>query len=97
MLRRCLSILSLALPVMISQVGNIVVSFADNIMVGKYTTEALAASSFCVNIFNVVIICSMGFSYGLTPLIGMLFATKKHSDIGLTMRAGLPIFASESC
>lgn len=89
MLRRCLSILSLALPVMISQVGNIVVSFADNIMVGKYTTEALAASSFCVNIFNVVIICSMGFSYGLTPLIGMLFATKKHSDIGLTMRAGL--------
>lgn len=89
MLRRCLSLLSLALPVMISQVGNIVVSFADNIMVGRYTTEALAASSFCVNIFNVVIICGMGFSYGLTPLVGMLFANKKSTDIGLTMRAGL--------
>lgn len=74
---------------MVSQISMIVVSFADNIMVGRYSTEALAASSFCVNIFNIVIICGMGFSYGLTPLIGMLYAKNKSNEIGVTARAGL--------
>ncbi|MDE6125319.1 MAG: MATE family efflux transporter, partial [Muribaculaceae bacterium] len=89
MLNRCLSIFRLALPVMVAQVGFILVSFADNIMVGRYTTQSLAASSFVVNMFNVVILCAMGFSYGLTPLIGALFGQKRGAAIGLTLRAGL--------
>ncbi|MDE5941775.1 MAG: MATE family efflux transporter [Muribaculaceae bacterium] len=89
MLKRCIGLLALALPVMVSQISLIVVSFADNIMVGRYSTEALAASSFCVNIFNVINICGMGFSYGLTPIIGRLFARHDMKGIGLTMRAGL--------
>lgn len=89
MLRRCLRILSLAFPVMVSQVGYIVVSFADNIMVGHYSTEALASSSFVVNLFNIVIFFGMGFSYGLTPLIGSLFARSESHRIGLTLKAGL--------
>lgn len=75
--RRCLSMLLLAFPVMISQVSHIVVGFADNIMVGHYSTHALASASFVVNLFNMVVLCSMGFSYGLTPLIGMLFTQGK--------------------
>ena len=31
----------------------------------------------------------MGFSYGLTPLIGMLFSRGEHTNIGLTLRAGV--------
>ncbi|MCM1405772.1 MAG: MATE family efflux transporter [[Clostridium] fimetarium] len=89
MFKRCLSIFRLALPVMVAQVGFILVSFADNIMVGRYTTQSLAASSFVVNIFNVVIFFAMGFSYGLTPLIGALFGQKRSDAIGLTLRAGL--------
>ncbi len=89
MFKRCLSIFRLALPVMVAQVGYILVSFADNIMVGRYTTQSLAASSFVVNIFNVVIFFAMGFSYGLTPLIGALFGQKRSDAIGLTLRAGL--------
>ena len=71
MFQRCLAILKLAFPVMIAQVGTIVVGFADNIMVGRYTTESLASASFVINIFNIVVLCLMGFSYGLTPLIGL--------------------------
>lgn len=89
MFKRCLTLLRLAFPVLIAQVSAIVVGFADNIMVGHYSTQALAASSFVVNIFNVVLLCSMGFSYGLTPLIGMLFSRKEHANIGLTLRAGV--------
>ncbi len=89
MLRRCLSILRLALPVLVSQVGLIVVSFADNIMVGRYSTEALASASFVINMFNVPMLCGMGFSYGLTPLIGALFSKRDLAGIGLTLRAGV--------
>lgn len=74
---------------MIAQVGTIVVGFADNIMVGHYSTQSLAASSFVINIFNIVVLCCLGFSYGLTPIIGTLFAQKRNNEIGLTLRAGL--------
>lgn len=89
MLQRCLKILLLALPVMVSQIGYIIVSFADNIMVGHYSTQALASSSFVVNIFNIVTLCGMGFSYGLTPLVGALFSKNDSRQIGLTIKAGL--------
>lgn len=89
MLQRCLKLLRLAFPVLISQIGLIIVGFADNIMVGHYSTEALASSSFVGNVFNIVLLCQMGFSYGLTPLVGMLFANNEKSRIGLTMRAGV--------
>lgn len=89
MLRRCWTMLKLALPVMISQVSLIIVIFADNIMVGHYSTQALAASSFVVNTFNVILMGMMGFSYGLTPLIGMLYAQNKSNEAGRTLKAGL--------
>lgn len=74
---------------MISQVSLIIVGFADNIMVGHYSTQALASASFVINVFNLVVFCGMGFSYGLTPLVGALFASGKRRDIGRLMRAGL--------
>lgn len=74
---------------MVAQIGTIVVGFADNIMVGHYSTPSLAASSFVINIFNIVVLCSLGFSYGLTPLIGILFSQNRNAEIGLTLRAGL--------
>ena len=74
---------------MISQVGLIIVNFADNVMVGHYSTESLASASFVINVFNVPMMCLMGFSYGLTPLIGLLFARRRNGDIGHMLRAGL--------
>lgn len=89
MLKRCLSVFRLAFPVLISQVGLIAVGFADNIMVGRYSTEALASSSFVVNLFNIAMLCGVGFSYGLTPLVGALYARKESHEIGRTIRVGL--------
>jgi len=89
MTHRCWRLMKLAFPVLISQISLILVGFADNIMVGHYSTEALASSSFVVNLFNIVILCAMGFSYGLTPLIGMLYARNRSSRIGVVLRAGL--------
>ncbi|MDE6487508.1 MAG: MATE family efflux transporter [Muribaculaceae bacterium] len=82
-------IIRLGLPILVGQLGMIVTAFADNIMVGRYSTAALASSSFVNGVFNVVIFCCLGFTYGLTPLIGALYGQKRHRDIGVLLRNGL--------
>ena len=42
----------LGVPIMLGQLGIIVVGFADNIMVGHHSTAELAAASFVNNFFN---------------------------------------------
>ena len=46
------ALLRLGVPIMIGQLGIIIVGFADNIMVGHHTSEELAAASF-VNTFKI--------------------------------------------
>lgn len=82
-------IIRLGLPILVGQLGMIVTAFADNIMVGRYSTEALASASFVNGVFNVVIFCCLGFTYGLTPLVGAMFGQKRMHDIGALMRNGL--------
>ena len=79
----------LGLPILVGQLGMIVVGFADNIMVGKYSTAALASASFVNNLFNVAIFCCIGFTYGLTPLVGALFGTGEKTSIGALTRVAL--------
>ncbi len=81
----------LALPILVGQLGMIAVGFADNIMVGQHSTRELAAASFVNNLFNVIIFLCMGFTYGLTPLIGALFAGDNREKIGRTLRIGLRV------
>jgi MATE family multidrug resistance protein len=83
------AIIRLGVPILIGQLGIIVVAFADNIMVGRYSTEALASASFVNNVFNMANFACMGFSYGLTPLMGALYAQKRFDTIGTMMRTGM--------
>ena len=81
----------LGVPIMLGQLGIIVVGFADNIMVGHHSTAELAAASFVNNFFNLVFIAGMGFSYGLTPIIGGYFAQKEYAKAGETLKNSLCI------
>lgn len=69
------SILKLGIPIMLGQLGVILVGFVDNIMVGHYGTQELAASSFVNGWINLAFVISAGFSYGLTPLVAGSYAT----------------------
>lgn len=65
--------LRLGLPIAIGQLGTIVLGFADTMMVGRYSTDALAAASFVTNLFNLVQFLLMGYTYGLTPLVSAAY------------------------
>lgn len=82
-------ILQLGLPILVGQLGMIVVGFADTKMVGLYSTDSLASASFVNNIFNIAIFACIGFTYGLTPLVGSLFARGSYRRTGRMLRNGL--------
>ena len=69
--------LRLAFPIIISQLGYILVQFADNVMVGQYGGDdplPLAAVSFGVMTSLILVLAGQGLRLGLTPLIGELSA-----------------------
>ena len=82
-------LIKLGLPIVIGQLGVILVSFADTFMVGWHGTEDLAAASFVNNIFNLAIIFATGFSYGLTPIVGKLFGEGKQKEAGAVLKNAL--------
>ena len=62
--------LKVAFPVMLTQLGAVMVGLADSIMVGHYSTADLAAVSFSNAIFFTVMVFAMGALMGVTPLVG---------------------------
>lgn len=72
-----ISLLKLAVPIIIGQLGGIITGLADTIMVGQHSTQELAAASFVNNVLNAFIIFGTGFSFALTPLVGENFARNK--------------------
>ncbi len=76
--------LTLALPMIMSQLGQIVVQVADNTMVGQYggdNATPLAAASFGGGVFFITFIAAMGLTLGITPIVGELFAQGKESEL----------------
>ena len=71
----------LAIPIILSQAGQIVVQQMDILMVGYVSTVQLAASAFANSIFVIGLVMLMGFSYGLTPAIGHQISNKSTINI----------------
>lgn len=83
------ALLWLGIPIVIGQIGVIILGFADTLMIGHHSTHELAAASFVNNMFNLAIIFSTGFSYGLTPIVGSLFGQNRCEEVGRTLKNSL--------
>ena len=83
------SLTSLGLPIIIGQTGTILLSCADTLMIGHHGTDELAAAAFVNNMFNLVLLFGLGFSYGLTPIVGNLFGREQSPRIGETVKNAL--------
>lgn len=51
-------------------------------MIGHHSTIELAAAAFVNNMFNLVIIFALGFSYAVTPTVGTLYGRCEYEKIG---------------
>ncbi len=82
-------LLQIGIPIIIGQLGTIVLGLADTLMIGHHSTRELAAAGLVNNVFALVLVAYMGFSYGLTPVVGRLYGMERSEEIGQKVRNSL--------
>lgn len=70
----------LAYPVVISQLGHIMVGVVDTAMVGQIGTIEQAAVALSNSLYTLVLVFGLGVSYGITPLVAAADSSKNHSE-----------------
>jgi MATE family multidrug resistance protein len=87
---------SLAYPVMLSQLGQVMVGVADNVMVGRLGAIPLAAASLANSIFFLILMFGIGISMAVTPMVAAADGEGKIGKIGRYLSHGFVIngFAS---
>lgn len=75
------ALLKLGIPITIGQLGLTLQNLADNIMVGRHSTEELAAAGFVNNLFVLAILLTLGYSIGAVSQIGSLYTQNKKERI----------------
>jgi len=84
--------LKLAIPVVISQLGHVLVQTSDIIIIGHFAgTLALAGVSLGTSIFSVVLVIGIGISYGSTPLIAQNNGSGNYDECGRLLSNSLYI------
>jgi MATE family multidrug resistance protein len=73
--------LKIAIPVIIAHAGQVTVSMADNIMVGRVNAMELAAISFAGAVYSIGMVFGMGFAIGVTPMIGISYGGKDFRKV----------------
>lgn len=81
--------LSLAFPVMITQAGQMVVQFADNIMVGQLGTSQFAGVGFANALFAIGLVFCTCFTQGIIPYVGQNFGRGEHKKVSEYFTNGL--------
>lgn len=84
--------LKLALPVMLTQVGQVSVNLFDNIIVGKLLgAQALASVSLGNSVFFSIFVFALGFSLAIPPLVSEAHSRNDHNTINAVFRHGFII------
>ncbi len=81
--------IKLALPVVFSQAGQMVVALADTVMVGRLGATELAAVSFANSVFVLGFVFTIGLAIGLTPLVGKAYGSGQRDECGNWLKCGL--------
>lgn len=72
----------LAYPVVISQVGHVIVNLTDSVLIGHLGPVKLAACSLGISVFSVLMVLGIGIAYGLTPHISREYGAKNKDECG---------------
>ncbi len=81
--------LALAIPIVVTQLAHISMSFVDTVMVGRLGAEALAGVALGNTVFfNIMIFC-MGILMAVGPMVSQAFGADDADPIGRSVRQGL--------
>lgn len=87
--KHIISTLQLAYPVIIGQLGIIMMGVVDSLMVGKLGAAPLAAASLGNGMAFIIMIIGIGVSYAVTPLVAIAVGAAKMEDCGVYFRQSL--------
>ena len=79
----------LAYPVVIGQLGIIMMGVVDSLMVGKLGAAPLAAASLGHHLLIVILVLGFGTSMAVTPLVAISVGAKKYDECGIYFRQSL--------
>ncbi len=79
----------LSVPIVVGQLGQMLMSVVDNIMVGKIGAQALAAASIANAMFMLIMVVGFGISMAVTPLAAIAYGAGKDEECGIVLRQGL--------
>ncbi len=84
--------LRLALPIALTQAGQLFVQIVDNAMVGHLGAVPLAGVAFGGNVFFFLFIFGLGLTVGITPLVGELYAQGKHRSSAQILQNSVALY-----
>jgi multidrug resistance protein, MATE family len=79
----------LAYPVMIGQLGLMMMGVVDSMMVGRIGAGPLAAASVGNGLFILIFIIGIGISYAITPLTAIAVGANKTEECSIIFRQGM--------
>jgi MATE family multidrug resistance protein len=83
--------LVLAVPLTAGQLGQMLLGFSDNLMVGRLGVVPLAASAFALGVLNALFVPGIGLATGVSVLAAQAHGADRPHDAGEVLRAGLII------
>ena len=81
----------LAYPVVISQLGHIMVGVVDTAMVGQIGTVEQASVALSNSLYTLVLVFGLGVSYGITPLVAAADSSKNHTENAALLKHSIVI------
>ncbi|MCC8034490.1 MAG: MATE family efflux transporter [Rikenellaceae bacterium] len=84
--------LTLAIPVVLSQVGQVTVQILDNAMVGRLGALPLTCVAFGSTVFFLVFILVNGLTMGLTPLVGEQYSKGRYRNAAAYFQNSLVLY-----
>jgi MATE family multidrug resistance protein len=83
--------MQLAFPVIVGQLGIILMGVVDNAMVGRIGYYPLAASSLANGIFFLIFVIGMGVTYAVSPIVANAVGSGKAEQYGNILKQALAI------
>jgi MATE family multidrug resistance protein len=84
-------LLSLSLPIILTQLGHVITGMVDNIFLGKIGKTELAAGILSNNLYLILLVFSIGMSYVLTPVITDAHINKQENEKASLLKNSLAI------